>query len=89
MGEPKKGEDKKGPTSPKKITQGKDGVDRAARRALHAHRHEPGVHARVGRAGLLAATGDHAEWDVEVAKAGMYDVTMEWSVDQRTPATPL
>jgi hypothetical protein len=31
---------------------------------------------------------DHAEWDVEVAKPGVYDVTWEWSVDDKNAGNP-
>ena len=86
-GEPKRGEDKKGPTSPKKIAQAGDG-------SLVL----PVRHAKL-TGGSLAympewdALGfwrdaDHAEWDVEVAKAGTYDLTMEWSVNDENAGNP-
>ncbi len=86
-GEPKKGEDKKGPTSPKQIVQGEDG-------SLVL----PVRHARLTGDSLAYmpewdALGfwrdaDHAEWDVEVAKAGTYDVVMEWSVNDENAGNP-
>lgn len=33
-------------------------------------------------------TKDHVEWDVEVKKAGTYDVSLEWSVDDATAGNP-
>jgi hypothetical protein len=87
LGEPKKGEDKKGPTTPQKIKQAQDGL-----LVL------PVRHARLTGANLAYmpewdALGfwrdqDHAEWDVEVAKAGTYDVVMEWSVADEHAGNP-
>lgn len=31
---------------------------------------------------------DRVEWDVEVSKAGTYDVSLEWSVDDKTAGNP-
>ena len=89
QGQPKKGEDKKGPTAAKKITQADNG-------ALVL----PAKHCKiVGRPNSLAympeweALGfwrdsDHVEWDVEITRPGIYDVAMEWSVDERNANNP-
>jgi hypothetical protein len=82
-----KGEDKKGPTTPAKIEASKGGVIVL-----------PAKHAKIsGKSlaympewdalGFWRAT-DTAEWEVEVPKAGTYDVTMEWSVDDKTAGHP-
>ena len=87
LGEPKKGEDKKGPTSPQKVQPAKDG-------SLVL----PARHCRITGTNLAfmpewEALGfwrdsDHVEWEVEVAKAGTYDVVMEWSVDEKNAGNP-
>ena len=87
LGEPKKGEDKKGPTEPKRIEAGKDGL-----LVL------PAKHARVTGQSLAYMpewqafgfwrAGDHAEWEVDVPRAGTYEVVMEWSVDDRNAGNP-
>jgi hypothetical protein len=89
QGRPKKGEDKKGPTTPQKITQSPSGTVVL-----------PARHCKItGRPGGLAfmpewdALGfwrdtDHVEWDVEVTKPGTYDVAMEWSVDEKNAGNP-
>ena len=87
LGEPKKGEDKKGPITPRKIEAAKDG-------SLVL----PAGHARLTGQSLAympewQALGfwrdrDQAAWDVEVPRAGKYDVVMEWSVDDRNAGNP-
>jgi hypothetical protein len=87
LGEPKKGEDKKGPTTPKKIEPEKDGS-----LILHAK------HCSITGQSLAympewQALGfwrdtDTAQWTVNVPKAGAYNVTMEWSVDDRNAGNP-
>ena len=89
QGEPKKGEDKKGPTSPRKIAQNKDG-------SLILPTKHCTITARQGGLAFMPewdALGfwrdtDHVEWDVEVTRPGTYDVTMEWSVDDKNAGSP-
>lgn len=87
LGEPKKGPDKKGPTTPAKITAATDGT-----LVL------PAVSCLITGTSLAympewQALGfwrqqDHASWEVEVAKPGVYDVTLEWSVDDKNAGNP-
>jgi hypothetical protein len=86
---PRSGPDKKAPTEPKQIAQDAEGVMTLSAR-----------HAKiVGKSPSLAympewqALGfwqspDHAEWDVDVSKAGTYEVLMEWSVDDQNGGKP-
>jgi hypothetical protein len=87
LGEPKKGPDKKGPTTPQKITPGADGTIVL-----------PAKHCTVTGTSLaympeFQALGfwrakEQAAWDVEVTKAGTYDVVLEWSVDDKNAGNP-
>jgi hypothetical protein len=87
QGEPKKGEDKKAPTEPRKIAANKDGSITL-----------PARHCTITGKNLAfmpewEALGfwrdsDHASWDVDVPKAGAYDVYMEWSVDEKHAGNP-
>ncbi|HYE21091.1 MAG TPA: family 16 glycoside hydrolase, partial [Tepidisphaeraceae bacterium] len=78
----KKGPDKKGPTTPAKVEAGKDGS------LVLKARHSTLSGATIAfmpewdALGFWRA-GESAEWDVTVAKAGVYDVVMEWSVDPK------
>lgn len=87
QGEPKKGDDKKGPTTPKRIEAEKDGS-----LILHA-RHCTIAGKNLAYMPEWQALGfwrdtDTAEWEVNVPKSGVYDVTMEWSVDDRNANNP-
>jgi len=87
QGEPKKGPDAKGPTTPQKITPAADGTLVLAAK-----------HCRVTGKTLAympewQALGfwrqqEQAAWEVEVPKAGTYDVTLEWSVDDKNAGNP-
>jgi hypothetical protein len=87
LGSPKKGPDLKGPTTPRKVQQNPDG-------SLILHTRD----SRLTGSSLAympewQALGfwrdqDHAEWDVEVARAGTYDVVWEWSVDDNNAGNP-
>lgn len=87
QGEPKKGPDLKGPTTPQKITASDNGT-----LVL------PAKHSKLTGASLAympewQALGfwrqqEQAAWEVDVAKAGTYDVTMEWSVDDKNAGNP-
>jgi hypothetical protein len=87
QGEPKKGEDKKGPTSPQKITQAKDGAIVLPARHCTITGKSLAFMPEWDALGFWRDT-DHVEWDVEVARTGTYDVTMEWSVDQKNAGNP-
>src|SRR5688500_17182838 len=87
QGEPKKGEDKKGPTSPKQVGQGQDGSlvlpVRHAKLTGKSLAYMPEWDAL----GFWRA-GEAAEWDVEVTKPGTYEVAMEWSVNDQNAGNP-
>lgn len=82
-----KGEDKKGPTSPQKVTLSKDGAlilnARYAKLTGKSLAFMPDWDA-LG----FWRQNESAEWDVEVPKAGTYDVTMEWSVNDKNAGNP-
>ena len=87
QGTPKKGPDKKGPTDPRKVAAAADGS--LVLPARHARLTGPSLAfmPEWDALGFWRAT-DHAEWDVEVAKGGTYDVTLEWSVDEKNAGNP-
>lgn len=77
------GEDKKGPTSPKKLAAGEDGT------LVLPVRHATLTGSSLAYMPEWDALGfwrdqDHAAWEVEVPQAGIYDVTMEWSVSDES-----
>jgi hypothetical protein len=82
QGEPKKGEDKKAPPTPQKITQDKSGLIVLPARHCTISGTALAFMPEWDALGFWRA-GESASWDVEVAKPGTYDVTMEWSVDQK------
>jgi hypothetical protein len=87
LGEPKKGEDKKGPTAPQKVQPEKNNA--LVLQAKHCTITGKGLAymPEWDALGFWRAT-DHVEWEVEVAKAGTYDVSMEWSVDDKNAGNP-
>ena len=87
QGEPKRGEDKKGPTSPQKIFQSKDGPIILPARHCTITGKNLAFMPEWDALGFWRDT-DHVEWDLEVATAGVYDVTMEWSVDDKNAGNP-
>jgi hypothetical protein len=79
---PREGEDKRGPTSPQKISPAKDGT--IVLGAKHCKIAGPSL-AYMPEWDALGfwREKDSAAWEVEVPKAGTYDVSMEWSVDDK------
>jgi hypothetical protein len=81
------GGDKKGPTSPQKVSQDDKGL------VVLPARHSTLTGANLAYMPEWDALGfwtdaDHAAWDVEVSKPGTYDVMMEWSVDEQNSGHP-
>jgi hypothetical protein len=76
---PRKGEDKKDKTSPAKVTQGDNGLIVLGAKQSTLTGGQLAYMPEWDALGFWTA-GNHAAWEVEVAKAGLYDVTMEWSV---------
>jgi hypothetical protein len=81
------GPDKKAPTTPKKLEAAKGGLLVLPTR--HAKLTGPSL-AYMPEWDALGfwRASDHAAWDVEVARAGTYDVYMEWSVDEKNAGNP-
>jgi hypothetical protein len=86
-GEPKKGPDKKAPTSPRKIQPGANNLIALPVRHATITGKSLAYMPEWGALGFWRAT-DHVEWEVDVARAGTYDVAMEWSVDDKNAGNP-
>jgi peptidoglycan-N-acetylglucosamine deacetylase len=87
LGEPKKGEDKKAASEPTKIEANKDGS------LVLPARHCTITGKNLAFMPEWEALGfwrdsDHASWEVDVPKAGTYDVFIEWSVDEKNAGNP-
>jgi hypothetical protein len=87
QGEPKKGEDKKGPTSPQKVQAEKNNSLVLPARHCKITGKSLAFMPEWDALGFWRAT-DQVEWDVDVARAGTYDVAMEWSVDDKNAGNP-
>ena len=84
---PRAGEDKKGPTSPRKIQQDQDGG------IVLPVRHATLTGKSLAYMPEWDALGfwrqnESAQWDVDVTKGGTYDVTMEWSINDQNAGNP-
>ena len=84
---PREGPDKTGPTSPQTVTASKGGS--LSLWAKHAKLTGPKLaYMPEWQALGFWTSADHATWEVDVPKAGTYDVRMEWSVDDKNAGNP-
>ena len=84
---PRTGEDKRGPTSPQKVAQSPDGTIVLPVRHAKLTGKSLAYMPEWDALGFWRA-GEGAEWEVEVTKPGTYDVSMEWSVDDKNAGNP-
>ena len=78
---------KKSPTTPQKVTQQGGGAIVLPARHCTIDGKTLAFMPEWEALGFWRA-GEAASWDVEVTRAGAYDVTMEWSVDDRNANNP-
>jgi hypothetical protein len=81
------GPDKKGPTTPQTVKAAANGALVLPVRHCRITGQNLAYMPEWDALGFWRDT-DHAAWDVEVAKAGAYDVVMEWSVDEKNAGNP-
>jgi hypothetical protein len=83
---PRTGEDKKGPTSPQVVKQDGNAIVLPVRHATLTGK-SLAYMPEWDALGFWRA-GEAAEWEVDVAKPGTYQVSMEWSVNDQNAGNP-